>query len=187
MAGEVIAVALPEPALTAGGLWLRTWRDDDAQVVLAAGRDELISRYRYSLPRTNLDAQRWITRTHTDRLAGARLELAIVEQRAAVGSVALADIVSGNATIRYWLLPQGRGRGLATRSVGLLSEWAFVTLGLGRVAAFTELNNHASRAVLERCGFVREALLRQHLIDHDDTRVDTLLYRLLPQDISSSS
>src|ERR1700733_4440306 len=107
MAGEVIAVALPEPALTAGGLWLRTWRDDDAQVVLAAGRDELISRYRYSLPRTNLDAQRWITRTPRARQTGGRLGLRMVDKRAGLGSGALADIVSGNATIRYWLLPHG--------------------------------------------------------------------------------
>ena len=182
----MIGLALPEPALSAGGLRLRTWRDDDAQVVLAAGRDELISRYRYSLPRTADDAPRWITDTHTEREAGARLELAIVEQRAPVGSVALADISHGSAMIRYWLLPKGRGRGLATRSVGLLTEWAFATLGLGRVAAFTELDNHASRAVLQRCGFVREGRLRQHFTDHDGNRVDTLLYGLLPQDIGSS-
>lgn len=186
VADRLIAVPLPEPALSADDLRLRAWRDDDAQVVLAAGRDELISRYRYSLPRTAADAKRWIAKTHTDRLAGERLELAIVEQGALVGSVALADIRHGNAMIRYWLLPQGRGHGLATRSVGLLIEWAFATLGIGRVAAFIELENAASRAVLDRCGFVRERRLRQHFTDHDGNRVDTLLYGLLPEDIGSS-
>ena len=102
------ALALPEPELTEARLRLRTWRDDDEQVVLAADPDELISRYRYSLPRTNVDARRWITKTHTDRLAGARLLLALVEQRAPVGSAAFADLAHGNAMIRYWMLAQGR-------------------------------------------------------------------------------
>ena len=102
-----------------------------------------------------------------------------------MGSVALADIGHGNAMIRYWLLPQGRGHGLATRSVGLLIEWAFATLGIGRVAALIELENEASRAVLDRCGFVREGRLLQHFTDHDGNGVDTLLYGLLPEAIGS--
>ena len=172
--------------MSAEGLLLRAWHHGDARVVLRAGDDELVSRYRYSLPHTPEDAQRWITKTQTDRLAGARLELAIIERGAPVGSVALAEIADGNAMVRYWLLPQGRGRGLATITVRLLAGWAFATLSLGRLAAFTELDNHASQAVLERCGFVKEGRPRHHMTNHDGDRADTLLYGLLPQDISSS-
>ena len=182
----MVALLLPKPALSVDGLLLRAWDHGDARVVLTAGDDELVSRYRYSLPHTAEDAQRWITKTDTDRLAGVRLELAIVERGAPVGSVALAEIADGNAMVRYWLLLQGRGRGLATISVRLLAGWAFATLGLGRLAAFTELENHASQAVLERCGFVKEGRLRHHMTNHDGDRADTLLYGLLPQDISSS-
>jgi len=95
------------------------------------------------------------------------LELAVTEHSTPVGSVTLAEIAHGNAMVRYWLLPEARGRGVATRAVRLLAGWAFSTLGLGRLAAFIEFENRASAAVLERCGFVEEGRLRRHLTSRD--------------------
>jgi RimJ/RimL family protein N-acetyltransferase len=182
---ETAPLPLPEPALSEETLLLRPWERRDAEAVLAAGRDRLVSRYRYSLPRIPDETQTWIAATMTDRLAGTRLELAIVQGSVPVGSVSLTDFDHGNAMLRYWLLPEGRGRGLATRAAGLLVGWAFGTLHLGRLAAFTEPSNQASREVLERCGFVREGLLRQHMTGGDGNRVDTLLYRRLPDDLAT--
>lgn len=85
--------------------------------------------------------------------------------------------------LRYWLMPEGRGRGLATRAAPLLVAWAFCTLRLGRLAAFIEPSNQASRGVLERCGFVQEGFLRQHMTGRDGRRVDTVIYGLLPDDV----
>jgi hypothetical protein len=93
--GDVIALTLPEPALSDGGVALRAWEDEDVLVVLAAGVDELISRYRYSLPRTADAARSWIAATETQRLVGERLELAITEHGTPVGSVSLAEIAGG--------------------------------------------------------------------------------------------
>ncbi len=174
---------LPEPPLSQQMLLLLPWEERDSAVVLAAGLDRLISRYRYSLPRTPDGAQAWIAATTTDRLAGRRLELAIIERSRPVGSVSLTDFNHGSAELRYWLLPQGRGRGLATRAARLLVAWAFSTLRLGRLAAFIEPRNEASQTVLERCGFVQEGLLRRYLTGHDGNRVDTLTYELLPEDV----
>jgi RimJ/RimL family protein N-acetyltransferase len=177
---DPLPLPLPEPPLSEEALLLRAWEQHDAEVVLAAGLDRLISRYRYSLPRTSDGAQAWIAATTTDRLAGTRLELAIIESDMPVGSVSLTDFDHGNAMLRYWLLPEDRGRGLATRAARLLVAWAFSTLRLGRLAAFIEPDNQASRGVLERCGFVQEGLLRQHMTGHDGNRVDTLMYGLVP-------
>jgi hypothetical protein len=66
------------------------------------------------------------------------LELAIVERGAPVGSVALAEIADGNAMV---VTGSYRAAGAAaTISVRLLAGWAFATLSLGRLAAFTELD-----------------------------------------------
>ncbi len=185
MRGDVIPLPLPEPALSDGGLVLRAWEEQDVLVVLAAGLDEVVSRYRYSLPRTADAARSWITATQTQRLAGERLELAITERGTPVGSVALAEIAHRNAMVRYWLLPEARGRGLATRAVRLLAGWTFSTLGLERLAAYTELENRASAAVLERNGFVEEGRLRRHSASRDGERVDVLLFGLLPEDLGA--
>ena len=151
--------------------------------MLAAGQDPLISRYRYSLPDTPEAARHWVASTETDRNHGTRLELAVEENGTPVGSVSLTNFEHGNAMVRYWLLPAGRGRGLATTAVGFLATWGFAKLAIGRLAAFVEVENTASVAVLKRSGFVLEGRLRQHMADHDGNRVDTLLYSLLPADL----
>ncbi|MEA2211453.1 MAG: [ribosomal protein S5]-alanine N-acetyltransferase [Solirubrobacteraceae bacterium] len=171
---------LPQPPLSEEMVLLGPWEECDAGIVLAAGLDRLISRYRYSLPRTADGAHAWIAATRTDRLAGARLELAIIARSVPAGSVSLTGFEHGNAMLRYWLLPQGRGGGLATRAARLLVAWAFSTLRLRRLAALIEPDNEASRAVLERCGFVQEGLLHRHMTGHDGDRVDTLIYGCRP-------
>jgi RimJ/RimL family protein N-acetyltransferase len=176
-----LPLPIPLPATTTP--LLRPWREHDVAVLLAAGDDPLISRYRYSLPRTLEAAYQWVALTETDRNRGTRLELAIEESGIPVGSVSLTDCEHGNAMVRYWLLPEGRGRGVATTAVGLLATWGFTRLAIGRLAAFVEVDNGASWAVLERAGFVREGRLRQHMADHDGNRVDTFVYSLLPADL----
>lgn len=96
-----VAIALREPELSRAGVSLRAWRQPDVKAALAAGRDGVIGRYRYSLPATRDAASAWITATETDRRADRRLELAIVEDGVVVGSVALADVGHGNAMVRY--------------------------------------------------------------------------------------
>ncbi len=184
MPDQIAPLPPPEPPLAENALLLRPWGERDLAAVQAAGRDPLISRFRYSLPETLDGARAWIAATAADRAAGTRLELAITEAGAAVGSISLTDLMHRNAMLRYWLLPVGRGRGLATTAARLLAGWAFSTLQIGRLGVFLEVDNRPSQAVAERCGFVREGLLRQHMTARDGTRVDTLIYGLLPDDLA---
>lgn len=55
--------------------------------------------------------------------------------------------------VGYILLPEFRGRGLATLAVQLICRFAFDTMGLRCVNANTHAGNSASQAVLARCGF----------------------------------
>jgi len=180
----VVGLPVPDPPLARAQLRLRPWRANDVTAAAAAGNDPLISRYRYSLPKTERAADEWVAACEIDRIAATRLELAIANPVTPVGSVSLTDFEHGNAMVRYWLLPQARGRGLATTSLRLLSAWSFAHLQVGRLAAYVEPDNRASCAVLERCGFVQEGRLRQHMTGHDGTRVDTLLYGLLPDELT---
>jgi RimJ/RimL family protein N-acetyltransferase len=175
---------LPDPPLSERTLLLRPWAERDVAAVQAAGRDALVARYRYSLPRSLDEARAWLAATERDRQLGTRLELAITEAGIPLGSISLTDLVHGSAMVRYWLLPAGRGRGLATTAVRLLCDWAFSTLNVGRVGALFEVDNHPSQAVAERCSFVREGVLRRHMTTRDGQRVDTVIYGLLPDDLA---
>jgi RimJ/RimL family protein N-acetyltransferase len=178
-----LPLPLPERPLHDGDLTLREWGAPDLPVVLSAGLDPVVSRFRYSLPRDFEGAERWLAEVVASRLRGDRLELAVALEGVVAGSVALADIAHGNAMIRYWLLPEARGRGVGTRAVRLVAAWAFTGLGLGRLAALVETDNLASTRLLERCGFVREGLLRLHMEGRAGRRVDSFIYGLLPEDL----
>ena len=179
---------LPLPRLSDAAVLLREWEPADLSVLLAAGRDPVVSRFRYSLPGSDGEAFDWLRAVERDRLAGEWLELAITAPPGRpVGSIALTDLEHGNGMLRYWLLPEGRGRGLATHAVRLLASWAFGELGLGRLALYIEPENVASQALAVRCGFVREGLLRKLMKGRDGERIDLLLYGLLPDELTGDA
>jgi hypothetical protein len=62
-----------------------------------------------------------------------------------IGHVFVNLGTSRRATVVYWLLPEARGRGLATRAVRLTSRWALRDLGLARLGLFTEPSNDRSQ------------------------------------------
>jgi RimJ/RimL family protein N-acetyltransferase len=55
--------------------------------------------------------------------------------------------------VGYWLLPEARGRGLATTAVKLISAWALRTLPISAVRLQTAPDNIRSQRVAERSGF----------------------------------
>jgi [ribosomal protein S5]-alanine N-acetyltransferase len=86
-------------------------------------------------------------------------------------------------TIGYWLLPEARAQGLATRAVRLLAQWAFCELGLARLGLLTQPSNRSSLRVAERSGFRREGLLRSYG-EIDGRRVDLVSFSLLRSDLA---
>lgn len=82
---------------------------------------------------------------------------------------------AGVAGMGYWLTPQPRGRGYATRAVGLLTAWGLGAQGLDRIEAWVEPGNDASVRVLSRCGFEYEGRLRSFL-RFPTRRTDALVF-----------
>jgi RimJ/RimL family protein N-acetyltransferase len=79
--------------------------------------------------------------------------------------------------VGYWLLPAGRGRGIATRAVRALADHVH-SHGVLRLEAVVRPENERSIRVLERLGFTREGTLRQ-LLRYRDARADAHIYSLL--------
>jgi RimJ/RimL family protein N-acetyltransferase len=101
---------------------------------------------------------------------------------ACVGHVWVNLDGSGRGEVGYWLLPEARGQGLATRSVRSISRWALEEVGLARLSLLTEPDNHRSQRVAERSGFVREGVLRSYK-EMAGRRVDCVVFSLLPSDL----
>jgi ribosomal-protein-alanine N-acetyltransferase len=83
-----------------------------------------------------------------------------------VGRANLSNIVRGvfqNANLGYIIDHAHNGRGIATKAVGLLVNYAFTGLNLHRLEAATLLHNYGSQRVLEKNGFRREGLAKDYL------------------------
>jgi RimJ/RimL family protein N-acetyltransferase len=74
-----------------------------------------------------------------------------------------------------------RGRGLAADAVAQGVRFAFEGLGLEKLSAGVYAENAASARVLEKCGFVREGVRREHVV-FEGRRSDTYEYGLTRAD-----
>jgi RimJ/RimL family protein N-acetyltransferase len=70
------------------------------------------------------------------------------------------DLDAAQGELGYVLAPDGRGRGLASRAVALLTAWGFDELALERIELRIDPRNVASERVAERAGYTQEGILR---------------------------
>ena len=84
----------------------------------------------------------------------------------------------GLAEVGYALSASFQRRGLMRRALAAFVEEVFLTTSLERLEARCSVDNHASRRVLEACGFTLEGILRGYFV-LADRRVDNLLFSCL--------
>ncbi|MDP9294142.1 MAG: GNAT family N-acetyltransferase [Actinomycetota bacterium] len=175
---------LPDPPLRSDSLALRAWSTADMPALVAACQDPAIARFAAAIPPpgSEADARAWFAAQEPARRGGLRLELAIVnlESDELLGSISLSSVEwsHGRAMVSFWVVPEARGQGAAAGALRLLAGWAFGSLHLTRVELFIEPENAISQRVAERCGFVREGLLRSRWVSRGRRR-DSVVYGLL--------
>ncbi|GII56297.1 putative acetyltransferase [Planotetraspora thailandica] len=159
-----------EPTASAPALWLRPWRPDDADALLAAHRDPLL-RHRLTTPlATGAQARRWIDAQSAGWETGSRFSFAVLGHDAGtpIGHVVVKvtgledPSCSSTAEVGYWTSAGVRGRGVAGRALETVSRWA---LGSQRIVPLVRLDllhavdNHASCRVADKCGYVLQSVL----------------------------
>jgi RimJ/RimL family protein N-acetyltransferase len=87
-------------------------------------------------------------------------------------------VYAHGAELGYWVGAPFRGKGLATMAVGALSRHGFEQLGLRRLQAAVYEWNPASARVLEKNGYVREAVLKKAVFK-DGQLIDAWQYAKL--------
>jgi RimJ/RimL family protein N-acetyltransferase len=142
---------------------LRDWRDADAPALApVCGEWDVCAFSSVPWAYSERDALAWIARQRRKRAAGTVLALAIQgrDDERALGNANLAGMREDGRTaeIGYWLVPEARGRGLATAATALLIDWGFETLGLERVEFAILPENRASQRVAERLGATPEGI-----------------------------
>jgi 8-oxo-dGTP pyrophosphatase MutT (NUDIX family) len=87
---------------------------------------------------------------------------AVVHDGQAAGAVCVHEGADGVGRLTWELSPGFTGRGLATRAVNLLVDWAFRARRLARVEAFVDPANDRAMRVATRSGLRREGVVRGH-------------------------
>jgi RimJ/RimL family protein N-acetyltransferase len=179
-------IPLPTPPLSDGKISLRSWREDDLLLMTAALQDPEIPRWTtIPSPYNERDAREYLSRSEPDRRAGRELGLAVIDAGDAtlLGGCGLSrfDWPDLKCEIGYWVARQVRGRGIGTRAVRLLSDWALARLGLERLELLADPRNEPSNRLAVSAGFQREGLMRGYR-RRGDGRWDLVMYSRLADD-----
>jgi len=100
-----------------------------------------------------------------DPAAGGQFCLGILRDRQLLGAVGLMPDRPGSVEVAYWVRPEQRGRGLASRAVRAATPWAHRSLAVPRLWLEIEPGNDASLRVARRAGYRLEQRLLRHCRD----------------------
>lgn len=141
-------------SLLGDGFYLRLWKREDAAWYVSA-RDEEI--FKWTTEKRDLTVEETEEAIERVNSTPSLRCFAIVGGQVPelLGNIALVieENNPNNAEIMYWLARQGRGRGIATKAVNLLCDWAFHAIGIDRITLKTLPGNVRSQRVAQRAGF----------------------------------
>ncbi|MFD7702735.1 GNAT family N-acetyltransferase [Streptomyces caelestis] len=167
------------PEVRGHGLCLRAWDPEsraDVETWLRGLTDPEFRRWNTPLhPIVDADGARESPRRGARRVAdgtGAPFRIAGAGTGTAPGHVGVDGIhpVPRRAAVGYWVLPEARGRGVATRALRLVAHRAFTGPGPHRLEPDHAVGHGASCRTAGRCGFRHEGTMRGALFE--DGRYD---------------
>ncbi len=177
---------LEQPVLHAESeLTLRPWSLTDASAVSAAFADPEIQYWHMRELPTVDDARSWISGWRKRWNAETDGSWAVTSAASGdlLGQVALrtVNLEFGYGQVTYWVLPDFRGEGVATRAAAEVARWALHDLGLHRLVIQHSVANVSSCRVAEQAGFALEGTMRSGLL-HADGWHDMHLHALVAGD-----
>jgi RimJ/RimL family protein N-acetyltransferase len=181
---------LPGGELTDGTVRLRPLGPADAEDTARQRRlPEVVATSVPPVAPDPADVARDCAEAQAHWLAGGRAAVTIRDavSGAYAGEIGVAyfEPTTGQAIMGYSVAPAWRGRGYARRAVRLLAGWALDVVNIPRLIAGTAPDNVASQRVLLAAGFRQEGYQRARLPGPAGTRLDDLLFALLPGDLAA--
>ena len=128
--------------------------------------------------------EQWLERYRQGRRDGTREAFAAVDGGDRFVGLALAPTIDregGEVELGYIVPRAERGRGVATEMLRQLTRWALDEAGALRIVLVIDVENAASERVAERCGYVREGVMRSSYLKQG-IRIDAAVWSRLPTD-----
>ena len=145
---------------------VRSWRPKDRESLARHANNPRVAEYLRDLfpqPYTLDDAKQWIDLCLNNK---PETNFAIAVEDEAVGGIGIilqTDNYRKNAEIGYWLGEPYWGRGIMTPVLNSMVKYVFQNFDLERIFAGIIQHNGASMRVLEKAGFVCEAVFKKSI------------------------
>lgn len=175
------------PLIETARLVLREVAPDDFDAIHAYGADPEVVQYVPWGPNTPQVTRDFIQNTLDKAIAEPRLEYVLaVVPRGDVDPVGTVGLYMKSPDAHQAMLGCAYGRdawghGYATEASLAMVELGFDVLGLQRIWAACDPDNHASSRVLEKVGMTLEGHLREDTVIRGDLR-DTLVWGILERE-----
>jgi ribosomal-protein-alanine N-acetyltransferase len=170
----------PFPVLNTERLHLRRLGMNDDQAVFLLRSDETVNRYLKGYKHANIEQTRNFINKINEGIDKNESIFWIISYKdfSNVGSICLWNISKSDlkAEVGYVLHPDFHGRGFMREALNKVTGYAFSTLGLKEIEAWTHKENKPSISLLERCGF-KKIPVGESLMTEEDNR-DMALYSL---------
>ena len=167
-----------------GEYMIRDWAVGDAAAIVRHANNRNVARWlrdRFPYPYRLRDAEGFLAAVSQQ---SPRTAFALATPTEAIGGIGLElgrDVHRFTAELGYWLGEPFWGRGITTRAVGAIVDYAFARFDLVRLYAYVFEGNGASERVLEKNGFACEGVLRQSVFKNG-RMLDQKLFALLRPD-----
>lgn len=167
----------PFPQLQSHRIQLRALVSTDAEAVLFLRSNSDVNRFiTRPIPKTVLDASAFIEKIQANISAGSTVywSICLVDQLDMIGAISLRRFSNDNtyAEIGYELHPKHQNQGIMSESIALVLDYGFQVMKLEEIEAFTHHSNEASKALLDKLGFV----LQKGKEDADN--LDNVIYKI---------
>jgi len=170
------------PRLETKRLILREPTLPDAEDVFVFRSDPIVQRFN-SEPMTDVSqAEELITNHHAKylRTDGILWGITLKGKDTVIGSVGFSRRSNHNrAMLGYDLAHEYWGQGIGSESVQEVIRFGFERMGLNRIEAETIEDNHESRKMLDKLGFVCEGIRRGYSLEDDGKYHGSAIYGLL--------
>lgn len=159
---------------------IRPWKEDDLESLIENANNIKVAKYmsnQFPFPYTRENGYNFISYA----IKASPIHVFAIEVAGkAVGGIGIhpqSDILCKNAELGYWLGEPYWGMGIATSAIRQIVPFAFNTFDIVRIFARPFGNNPASARVLEKAGFVLEAMFEKTIFKNGEF-LDELIYGL---------
>lgn len=168
-----------------GEFHIRSYKYSDQAALVKYANNYNISkllRDQIPFPYTNADAETWLINACNQQI---ETNFVIANENELIGAIGinfLDDVNRFSAEIGYWLAEPFWRKGIITNALKLLTLYAFQNFDINRIYANVFEGNDASKKVLLKAGYKKEATLKKAVFKNG-IFLDQYIYAILREEV----